>query len=174
MRLMDRNGFTVLELLISLAFMGLLILMISTLFLTNINSYNREDIILELQYHGQVAINYFSDKVMESNGIKKIVDINNEMPLKSDSKINIKKVIFDIDGTGVIFEVKPNNKLFYGEGLAGSATTEIADYIESISLEPKPLGKTFLDADGIEITINLSKGNINESYSTIVFFRNKN
>lgn len=174
MRLMDRNGFTVLELLISLAFIGLLILMITTLFLTNINSYNREDIILELQYHGQVAINYFLDRVMEAKGIVEIIDINNIDSLNKDSEIKLKKVIFRTNDNGVIFEVKPNNKFFYGEGIAGSATTEIADYIESISLEPKPLGKTFLDADGIEITINLSKGNTNESYSTMVFFRNKN
>ncbi|KPU28072.1 hypothetical protein TR13x_01660 [Caloranaerobacter sp. TR13] len=174
MRLMNRNGFTVLELLISLAFAGLLIVMLSTLFLTNINSYNKEDIVLELQYQGQIVLNYFSDRVMEAKGIIEIIDTNNMNSLNNDFEINIKKVIFRTNDNGIIFEVKSNNKVFYGEGLSGSATTEIADYIKSISLEPLPLGKTFLDADGIEITVNLSKDNFDESYSTVVFFRNKN
>ncbi|WP_069649467.1 PilW family protein [Caloranaerobacter ferrireducens] len=174
MRLINRKGFTVLELLISLAFASLLILMISTLFLTNINSYNKEDVILELQYQGQIVLNYFSDRVMEAKGIIEIVDINNIDSLNRDSEINIKKVIFRTNDNGVIFEVKSNNKFFYGEGLAGSATTEIADYIESIILKPLPIGKKFSEADGTEITVNLRKGNIIESYNTKVFFRNKN
>ncbi|WP_427339178.1 PilW family protein [Caloranaerobacter sp. DY30410] len=173
MKLINRRGFTVLELLISLAFASLLILMISTLFLMNVNSYNREDIVLELQYHGQVVLNYFSDRVMEAEGIVEIIDINNIDSLNKDSEIKLKKVIFRTNDNGVIFEVKPNNKFFYGEGIAGSAKTEIADYIESIILKPLPSGKNFLDADGIEITVNLSKRNITESYNTKVFFRNK-
>ncbi|KGG81442.1 hypothetical protein Y919_00325 [Caloranaerobacter azorensis H53214] len=173
MKLINRGGFTVLELLISLAFASLLILMISTLFFMNANSYNKEDIVLELQYHGQVVLNYFSDRVMEAKGVVEIIDVNNIDSLDEDSEIRLKKVIFRTNDKGVIFEVKPNNKLFYGEGIAGSAKTEIADYVESIILKPLPNGKKFLDADGIEITVNLSKKNVTESYSTKVFFRNK-
>lgn len=172
MKTFDKKGFMLVELLISLSFLAIILLLIFSLYFTNVKSFNREDVVLELQYQAQVAINYFLETAMKSEGIIEIRDINNSDYLKGNDDISIRKVIFKTGNIGNIFEVK-YNKLFTGNGTSGSATTEVATYVKAINLKPLPIGKNFSNANGLEITIILEKDNITESYNTKVFFRNK-
>lgn len=174
MIVINKKGFTLIELLVALGLTGIIILLISSFLLTNIKAFNRTDDSIELQYHGQVALNYMIEKILPSKEIVEILDKTGISRLNDGTNsVDISKIIFKTtDTNGEIFEVKSNSKLFNGQGLSGYATTEIADYISNINIENISGSEDFGTARAIKITITLEKDGMQLKVDNSVYLRN--
>ncbi|HCS10014.1 MAG TPA: hypothetical protein DIV40_01030 [Clostridiales bacterium] len=63
----NKNGFTLIELIIILALASIVALGVMSFLITNYRSYNVINTESELQYQSQYIINYITDKILEAN-----------------------------------------------------------------------------------------------------------
>ncbi len=191
----NRLGYTVIELLVTLTVVGILAATIMPIFTKQLNMCDKLDMDIELQQQGLFILSFIEGKILESEGIQYIEDISGYNKLYTNTPIKIKKIIFinnlikaeikeEKDSIskriikGYIFNLTKNMehnyyKLLYGNGLSGTGTVEFAHYIESIEAAPIPDDKTFVDADGISLKINLINKDNKAVVESTFYFRNK-
>lgn len=178
-----KKGFTLVEMVITLALLGIVITAISSFFLSNYRTLNNVSKELDFQREGEKAINLIIEKAMESKGIGEIQPNNNTN--SSDQK-DVTKVVFKIPTAigetteqGHVFtlvEVNGEKQLRYGKGTLDTATntynvstdTVIARGIKSIELKSGQ-GEAFKESKSVEVIILLDEGQVNSQ----VYFRNK-
>lgn len=170
-----KNGYTLIELVISLGILIFVISLIMLFFSTNIKNFEIISNDRELQFQSQYILNFISNKVMES---KKVADIRIERAtsvINSPREWSITKISLlynEQNGNCYIFEVK-NNKIFYDNGkLSDLANIELGTYVTELCLAPYPEGKTFAEAKALKITIKLLKNNQVYEASQIIYMRN--
>ncbi|KOA21413.1 hypothetical protein CLHOM_00840 [Clostridium homopropionicum DSM 5847] len=182
-----KKGFTLMELLITLALMGIVAAAISTFFFSNYNTLFKVSKELDLQREGERAIDFISKKAMESKGIGEIQPGINT--LDQNSITDVTKFVFkipnqDVDDTtikGNIFwleTVEGKVQLNYSEGNFDSVNnsyiatgkTVISTGIKSIELKSSNF---FKDASNVEVTIQLEEGQEEKTINSIIYFRNK-
>lgn len=174
------KGFTLIEILISLALAGIIISIILSMLGSNVSIFHDNDKDIELQQQGQFIISFLEEKIIESCGITYIQDENGVIKSETNDKVNLKKIIVknspEATDNGYIFQLSKASdntyNLKYGIGLFGSASVEVGNYIEKIEVEPFPLEKIYTEARGINLTIYLRFDRQNKVYSTQFFFRN--
>lgn len=160
MKILNKNGVTLIELLLVISLISIVTIPLFSLFITYTNTFNIEDFELELQQHGQFAIDFVSDIIIQSRNISYIEENINESTIKTISFI-------DNDNKVHTFRIS-NNSLKYGN-------TEVANYIKNISIKliPSKLKlNEFKDAIGVKIIINLSKNKENYRINNAIYFRN--
>lgn len=159
----DDFGFTLIELMISIALFSIMITLIFSIFNTNMKIFNKINNKVEIQQQAIFIFNFMEEKIMESKGITIVEDINGRTKHTTNEIVNIKKIIFKNNETrdekGYIFNlirdyVVGSYNLKYGTGLSGIGTVEVGNYIENIETEPIPSDKIYTEADGIIIRIN--------------------
>jgi|GEM_PF-2468057 len=178
-----KKGFTLIEMLITLALIGIVMGAISSFFLTNYKTLNNVSKELDFQREGEKAISFIIDKAMESKGIGEVQPNNNAN--SSDEK-DVTKVVFKIPlSTGEVNEhghvfslvqVNGENQLRYGNGTLDTVTntynvttdTVIARGIKSIELKSSQ-GEALKEARSVEVIIILDQ----EPVKSQVYFRNK-
>ena len=166
------KGFTLVELLVSLAIMGIVLAAIFSFFLFNYKNFIREDENAEIQYQLQMAMNDIVDNVIYAEGI------SGTPTTDGDSKI--KKIIFQRQGTsGTEYYIIEHSTeaLLYAETDSDTpesedATNEFADCIEYLKITPTD--GDYDTCDGIEIEIKGVKGDSELIINNIVYFRNSN
>ena len=160
---LDNFGFTLVELMISIALFSILITSVFSIFNNNMNIFNKINKKVEIQQQAIFIFNFMEEKIMESKGIIIVEDINGRNKHTTNEIVNIKKIVFKNNKTrkekGYIFNLTKNNEvgsynLKYGIGLSGIGTVEVGNYIENIETEPIPSDKIYTEADGIIIRIN--------------------
>lgn len=181
-------GYTIVELMVTIAILACLITMIFSIFVSKMNICSSLDRGVELQQQGLFILSFIEERIVESEGIEYIEDIKGHMKLHSNEPVRVKKIIFrnketseDNDAKkvkGYIFNLTYKMEsnyynLLYGTGLTGTGTAEVGNYIESIELEPIPIDKPFIDANGIKIKISLIYDGNRDYVENIFCFRNK-
>jgi len=178
-----KKGFTLIEMIITLALLGIVMTAISSFFLINYRTLNNVSKELDFQREGEKAINLIIEKAMESKGIGEIQPHNNTT--SSDEK-DVTKVVFkiptaagEVTEQGHVFsliQVNGENQLRYGKGTLDTSTNTynvssdwvIARGIKSIELKSGQ-GEALKEARSVEVIIILDQ----ESVKSQVYFRNK-
>lgn len=145
------KGFTLVEVLIALAILGIILPVIFTFFLTNYKTMNKAQIEVEVQSEGEKIIDKISNIAIQCSGI-------NITTSDSDDKIDsINDSIEFIGKETHNFTLASNNKLLL-DGV------EFGQYIEYIACTEI--------TNGVELEIKLSKDDVEKSISTTIYFRN--
>ncbi len=175
------RGFTLIEIIISLALTGIIISIILSLLTSNIAMFHSNDKDIEIQQQGQFIISFLEEKIMESCGIVYLQDMNGNIKHDTSEKVNIKKIIFknipEAADKGYIFQLNKDTdgntyNLKYGIGLSGTATVEAGNYIEKIEVEPIPSDINYTEARGLFISLSFNLNGQKKSFKTQLFFRN--
>ncbi|WP_313342839.1 type II secretion system protein [Sedimentibacter sp.] len=172
-----KNGYTLVELLITLAIVAFVSVLIMTFFTANLNNIAKIKNNSELQFHAQYILNFFSEKIMESEKVELILvlagpylnSVINSKNEQSISKISLR--YSEQANQCYIFEVR-GIKIFYGKGKSNdSASSELGTYVKEIKIKPYPDGKTFAEAVGLRITVVLVKGSEEYDASQLIYMR---
>ena len=106
----NNKGFTLLEIIITLAISSIVITMIGRFIITNINHYNRINDSTEIIDQAQFVTGFLDLELSQSAGIKKITSIDGINILDSNSGFNIKEIeLYTRDETQLInpsFQIK--------------------------------------------------------------------
>ena len=182
-RKIKNYGFTLIEVLISIALYSILIALVFSTMNFNINSLYKVERNVEIQQQAQFIFNFMEEKIMESTGLIYLEDMQGKSKHNTNENIFLKKIIFknkpDRVDKGYIFQLSKDPEydyynLKYGIGLSGSATVEAGNYIENIELMPLPLDKKYNEADGIIIKINFVFDGYRAAAENIFHYRNAN
>lgn len=183
-----KRGFTLIEVLITVAILGIVMTALSNFFFTNYNTLNKVSKQIDLQSEGEKGMKKIVNTSIESKGIVEVKKGGEEL-IEKDTAENISRIVFktiDTSGNDIyeIFEVA-DNKLWHGTSTDNSkiidkdggslASGEIkgqiaAEDIVSVSVKAD---KALKEAEGITITIALSQGNVNIDLNSQAYFRNK-
>lgn len=175
------KGFTLIEVILSLAFAGIIFSIITAILKLNIVNFYDNDSDIEIQQQAQFIIGFIEDKVMESCGIHYIQDMNGHLKNNSTDLIELKKVIFknsqSDDHKGYIFQLSKDLKsntynLKYGAGLSGTATVEVGNYIKKIEAKPYPNDEIFTEAKGIDLKLHFFHNERSKVFRILLYFRN--
>ncbi len=177
----SNKGFTLIELIISLALAGIILSIVLSILISNISMFHINDREIELQQQGQFIIGFLEDKIIESTGITYLQDNNGILKHETNEKVNLKKIIFknipEAVDKGYIFQLSkdPNHNYYnmkYGIGLSGTPTVEAGNYIERIEVEPIPLESIYTEAKGLAVEILFNFNGKMKAFKTQLFFRN--
>lgn len=175
------KGFTLIELIISLALTGIIVSIILSILISNITMFQNNDKDIEMQQQGQFIIGFLDEKVIESCGIVFIQDMDGSTKHETNEKVILKKIILknipEVTDKGYIFQLSKapsyyTYNLKYGIGLSGSASVEVGNYIERIEVEPVPSDKIYTEAKGLSFTIFFDFDGHKKAFKTQLFFRN--
>lgn len=175
------KGFTLIELIISLALTGIILSIILSILLSNLSMFKINDKDIELQQQGHFIIGFLEDKIIESTGIMYLQDRSGIAKHETNDKVNLQKIIFknipEATDKGYIFQLSKDPSytyynLKYGIGLSGTATVEVGNYIEKIEVEPIPLDCIYTEAKGLTFEILFSFDGKKKTFKTQLFFRN--
>jgi len=163
-----KKGYTLVELLITLAMTAFIFVLIMTFFTANLNNITKIKNNSELQFHAQYILNFFSEKVMESKKVELVLDssyINSKTNSKKEQVVTKISLRYgERANQCYIFEVK-GIKIFYGKGnLNDSASSEL-------KIKPYPDGKSFAEASGLRVTVVLVKGDEEYDASQLIYMR---
>lgn len=170
-----KRGFTLVELIIVIAIMGVVFTAASSFLLTNLKTFHRADDQIDAQYNAQIAMNEIIDNIMESEGI---VSINQNLGAYIGDPIDISEIIFKIDDNKYIKYAYNSltKELSRGQdSTQGSIDTEL--YASSIEAFKAELiidsGVTdYNKSKGIIITIKTTIKDSNIELTNQVYFRN--
>ena len=170
-----KKGYTLVELLITLAMTAFILVLIMTFFTANLNNITKIKNNSELQFHAQYILNFFSEKVMESKKVELVLDgsyINSKTNSKKEQVVTKISLRYgERANQCYIFEVK-GIKIFYGKGnLNDSASSELGTYIQELKIKPYPDGKSFAEAAGLRVTVVLVKGDEEYDASQLIYMR---
>ncbi|WP_442198357.1 prepilin-type N-terminal cleavage/methylation domain-containing protein [Senegalia sp. (in: firmicutes)] len=181
----NKKGFTLIELLLALGLLGIVSTVIFSIFISNINNFERNQKRIEVQQNMRTAVEFISREAMESKGIEVINKKIKQDDFKNhkDKEIEMNNIILSTlletnngyEYNRKIFAFK-RNILMYGhisknmQNITGtSANMEVAFYIKKINLR-----LIFQEEDVIGITFTVhtdEKYNI-KPITTSVYFRN--
>lgn len=179
--LLVNNGFTIIELLVTMPIIGILVLLVFTSTASNMNIIKNVDNEVELQQQAQFIFDFIEEKIIQSTGIIYLQDLKGIQKHNSNEKVSILKIIFkntsDHIDKGYIFALTkdPQNDFYnlkYGIGTMGGASDEVGNFIKSIEVEPIPRYKNYIEAEGIYICINFALDGCTQTFDNSYFFRN--
>jgi prepilin-type N-terminal cleavage/methylation domain-containing protein len=183
----DKKGFTLIELVISMAIMGMVMVTIYSLFFSNYKTMNIVNSGIELQSQGEQAMNYLFNSAISAESINTIKDEKGEditefnstnskkiseisfKTLKYDKTNNtvvsgyIEKIILQLDSSNVISPTEGLYKMYRVEkDLNGNdKNIFLSSFISSIEVRPFPENSSQLikveDIKGLEFIITLKK-----------------
>lgn len=164
-----QQGFSLIELIISLGLMSILMLLVFNILFFSLNMYNKTEAHIEIQEQAQMLKQFIEDKLYISSGIDSIVDINGSKIKTEDfEKGEIKELRFKLEEiVADIYIDKKSKKVFFKKDLRYNGY-EIADYVNKINVESIDNGR------GVKINLELEKNSKNMNVEFCVYFRNYN
>lgn len=160
----NSKGYTVIELMVTIAILGVLFTTIITSFSTKMNICGSVDREVELQQQGLFMLYFIEEKIIESKGIAYVEDVSGKLMHHTNEKVKIKKIKFENNENSVIkgyvFNLTKRAgtnyyNLLYGKDSSNTGTVEVGNFIENIELEPIPSDFSYNDSKGIVLRINL-------------------
>ncbi|MBZ9624852.1 type II secretion system GspH family protein [Clostridium sp. FP2] len=153
------RGFTLIEVLITLAILGIILSAIATFFFTNYKTINKAQIEIEIQSEGDKVIEKISNTAIQCSEMKLTTSDNDD---KIDS-INDSIEFIDKEPNTLIvkethtFTLDSSKKLL----LNGVECGQFIEYIACTKI-----------ANGVQLEIKLRKDDVEKSISTTIYFRN--
>lgn len=176
---LDNDGLTLIEIIVTISISAIIFIVVSGMFFTG--SKINEDIYnsVEIQQQGHFIMNFMASRIMPSSGIDSIKDTRNLSYLKSDKPIKLREIKLRDESLeekeGHIFSIQKDPKLpgkSIRHGKTDVAKIELGNYIKEVYVKPLPPGNTYEDAKGVEITIEMKKGEADLEIFKNIYFRN--
>lgn len=176
---LNNKGFTLIEIIITLSIASILLILLVGVFSTGLRLY--EDIYNnnEIKQQAQFITDFMTTRVMSSTEINDIFDYTNTSYYKSDKEIELGQLHlkdYSLKEKELhIFSIQKDPKveghsIRYGK--VNVAKIEAGNYINSIKVKPLPIGYTYENARGLEITLKMQKGKSNLEILKSIYFRN--
>ncbi len=170
----NKNGFTLIELIVSLSLISIIALILITLFIQYTDWWEQISNETELQFQSQYTLNFIYEKIAESSGIELVMN-NTVKKNNCTGEHRITKLSFKINESSdkcYVFEIR-RNKIFYGIGSAYiTPTVELGVYIERFMASPYPEENSFADASGIRVKLLLKKDKCEYKSEQLIIMRN--
>src|SRR6056297_2449689 len=126
----DNRGFTILEIIITLAIFSIVVTMVGRFLITNINHYNRINDNTEIMDQAQFVTSFLDIELSQSAGIKSIKSVDGLNLMASNSGNYIKYIeLYTKDTDQLVnpsFQLKNGNDIFY------KSHSELGTYIDKI------------------------------------------
>lgn len=164
----NKKGFTMVELVIVIAIMGIVFTAISSFLINNIKTFHRAEDQIHTQHNAQSAINIIVDNIMGAKGIQSLI------PYEGNSIKNVIFTITDSEGNNKYVEYsfdKSNKTLSWGQGSnwAAISTHEYAKNIKDFEIIKIMDGAI---TQGVEIKIIAELNDSETILKNQVYFRN--
>jgi len=167
----DNRGFTILEIIITLAIGIIVITMVGRFLITNLNHYNRINDSTEIMDQAQFVTSFLDLELSECAGIRSITSAEGLNLIDSNSGDYIKHIeLYTRDTSHMVnpsFQLKNGNDIFY------KSHSELGTYIDKIYVAPIPKNQSFRDSKGIAYKIYFIKDKSTYSIEKSIHFRNK-
>lgn len=164
MKRKNNDGFTLVELLVTLGLAGIIISIVMSFFISNLKSYQMINTQSELQYQSQYIVNYMTNKFLEAS---EITSVNGDSDESGTKDISI--IAFKLGSDILKFEVDINKKIIFVD--KNSNRAELGSNVSNLIMTPIPNGK-FSDASGLEIELILEDGKQKYTATQTVYMRN--
>ncbi|MDW7667524.1 MAG: prepilin-type N-terminal cleavage/methylation domain-containing protein [Bacillota bacterium] len=169
--LKNNRGFTILEIIITLAIGVIVITMVGRFLLTNIYHYNRINDSTEIMDQAQFITSFLDLELTECAGIRSITSVEGLNLIDSNSGDYIKHIeLYTRDTSHLVnpsFQLKNGNDIFY------KSHSELGTYIDKIYVAPIPENQSFRNSNGIAYKIYFLKDKSSYSIEKSIHFRNK-
>ncbi|RKD27890.1 prepilin-type N-terminal cleavage/methylation domain-containing protein [Caminicella sporogenes DSM 14501] len=181
----NKHGFTLVEVLISIAIMGIILSAVFSFFLSNYKTFIKSDNQIEAQYQAQIAMNELVENIMEAEALV-VADLGNRIGNKYPVKTLVFKIYDEERDVYIKYEYK-EDKLYRTSKLEIPLGFDIKDYykkdkfntnqyavgIKDFKIELIGGDKTELEkVRGIKIFITSSVGSEEITLTNQVYFRN--
>jgi prepilin-type N-terminal cleavage/methylation domain-containing protein len=179
--LKNKNGFTLMELLVALGLSAMVTSLVITFFVANIKTYKDLNDEAELQFQAQYILNFMSDKIMESEGIslmmKNSLDYYSMTSVRpAGSMLPAEKISFrygDVASENYVFQIT-NKNIRYGRGGKDiSPTVELGSYVKAMYISLLE-SESLINIKAFKIILVLEKGNQSFEAEQVLCMRNYN
>ncbi len=168
-----KNGYTLVELIITLGIVAFISVFIITFLSVNTKSVSKIKNNSELQFQAQYILNFIANKVMESKNVEAAVS-GTESVMKSKYEYNITNLALrysENDDRFYLFRIA-DRKIYYGNSKSSVlASSELGTYVKELKIKPYPEGSSFTDAKALRITVVLCKGDEEYCATQLVHMR---
>lgn len=169
----SKKGFTMVELVIVIAIMGVVFTAVSSFLLTNLKTFYRADDQIDAQYNAQMAMNDIIDNIMESQSI---VSIKPNPGADIGRTLNVSEIIFKIKDDEYIKYDYSDKELSRGKG-SSLGNIDLDPYVTNVEAFSVELivdsGVTdYKKSKGIIINIDTLVKKSNIELTNQVYFRN--
>ncbi|SHH07818.1 prepilin-type N-terminal cleavage/methylation domain-containing protein [Tepidibacter thalassicus] len=164
---MNKKGFTLMEVIVSLGLTSILLLLLFNVMFFNIKILKKTEARIEIQEQAQFIKEFIEDKLHISSGVDSIIDVNgHKIKNKNFNKGEIKELRFILSNNieGIYIDNK-RKKMFYRRNLLYNGY-EIGDYVKKFNVEKISEGK------GIRVCLEMEKNNEIMNVEFLVYFRN--
>lgn len=170
-----KKGYTLIELLVTLALATLVFASCTAFFTAGINNSKRIKINSELQFQAQYILNFFSEKAMSSKRVELILFGSPPVSkINSEEEQTVSKIAFRYGENNYqchVFQIR-GIKIFYTDGRSTvTPTSELGTYVKEVKIKPYPVGKSFAEASGLKITLILAKDDEEYEASQLIHMR---
>lgn len=173
----NNKGFTLIELIIVVAIMGVIMTATSSFFISNLRSFTFAKNQFDTQHNSAMVTDDIARQLMECHGIESIDNINGEyifFVIKSDGTRKYIKYEYDDVGDRLGRGI--------GDSLIGLSVNETATNIREFKIRLMKQDNTeystittnaLQNAKGIKLTIKSEANSVNLDINNTIFFRNK-
>ena len=166
---LNNKGFTILEIIITLAITVIVITIVGRFFITNIKSYGRINDNCEIQDQAQFVSEYLDDKVLKSSGVSLIKNTKNQIANATNGAFYVQEIEFDSSNSKL--SINQNFKVMSSSIFCNNMV--LGNYIESLYVSPLPADMIYSEAKGIKYRLSFVKNNSNYILERSIYFRNK-
>jgi len=167
----NNRGFTLLEIIITLAIFSIVISMVGRFLISNLKSYNRINNSTEIMDQAQFVTSFMDLELSQCAGIRSVKSIDGLNILDSKLGAYIKYIELYTRDTSQVgnpsFQIKNDKDIFY------KSHSELGTYIDKIYMAPIPHNIAFKDCRGVEYKIYFKKDNSTYNIEKSIYFRNK-
>ncbi|MDO4926683.1 MAG: type II secretion system protein [Turicibacter sp.] len=148
MNIKKKRGITLIELIMTMAVLGIIMATVTVMFISNSNFLSNVDKKSELQMEGQIIQTQLNKVALESKGISAVEFIDNNGHIKSISIEDEEYIYhFSVDNHQVIYQKLSGDEVLQEKVLAS--------YVSSIQVIPS-IKDELLNSNYMEFNINLS------------------
>ena len=175
---MNNKGVTLIELMVTMSITSIVLCLVLGIFFTGTKLYKYISDSTKIEQQGHFIMDFIVTKAMPSDGVSDVFDLNNASHYSKNDKIELKEIEFKDELLAKqemhIFSIQKDDKvegksIRYGK--SKTAKVELGNYIQRMQISPLPKESTYEHAKGIELNIELKKGNANIEVVKEIYFR---
>lgn len=174
----DNKGLTLIEIIVTMAVSSIIFTLILGVFITGIKLNGDIHNSIEIQQQGHFIMDFMTNRIMESRKVESISNYQRVSFYDGTEKIRVGVVQFKdnslYENQNHIFSIQKDPKIegrSIRYGKISEAKTELGNYLEAVYMSPLPIGHSFEESKGVQISIEMKKGKSTILISKNIYFR---